>query len=1500
MKSISNFIEGMNSDISRIYQSNKQYIKAVNFRPVTVLGSSNGALTNIVGNNCEITFPSVHPVYKLKIKQNGSGTFSITINNVTSNTINVTDNTSIDVFYNEIKSLSNCYDGVYGSNKNFSIALLDDSIYIYQQTEYIGCSSNNAVDPVIGITATGTTLYFIDKTNNEFANQTFYVSGNYIHDKLVVIGSTNINKTIYLYTCPENNINKTGQIWELVYSELTGLSTLKLIYNNYLNFSIDHTIPPTASIGRYELPSLQRIIFSDFYNPVRSINVKSDNLMAFEPSEFTLIPSLELSIPTLHNITDNDVVNPFNTNQTIQIAYRLTKSNGAITAYSPLSDMVYPTKYDIGQYIGSFPNFSSLDGETGNSNKSFTFRVSGIDTTYDFIEFVVIIKNTTNGVKIYKYETQSVGSNNTLLSTFKNDSDNFEEITVSEFNIDNLFFTHAKTIEQKNNRLFFANVKNDLTEYLETFDTRAYRFDTSSDNIKIKVNTNDSTCTIRDISTLDYPTNDDDLVPSINLGMSTADDSEYDGLYKYQRNSTIVGGTGPNISFKFGALALKTDTRIVNGNPNSFSGINEGTERDGSTCDNRNGFRIPGSGNGANPLIDTFYRSSSEQEGHVQNYKHSIGLEYFNGNFKGYQQNEIYRIGIQFYSKNGSTFFTKWIGDIKFPNYNDFVAPGFEAKTDSGTLIPDFRSCFFEGTNTYSIVPYLVVDVNITKELASFISGYEIVRVERTEDDKTIAAQGLINQTQVSSTSGQLFLPISSHTRTGGSQLLSPSNDITNPSNTFGLNTIAKAHPHEITFHNFEYLVNQGNYFTNKDKLIIVEKYGQVNQALIWAKSTTIPAYSPNLIRANLKHFISKFYDLKSFFYDNTAPSDIYEINGGNYVGQNDVVTTANGNTYTNRDWVQNLPGFISPNLNKGWAKGSHTNIISLKTSNIINWQSYNGGSSNVCDINTSQANSKLLALHYKPTRLFNQYGGKSVIARANSEYISCGAFYKVTDDGLSTIQVFGGDMYNSILDIQKAIKQDDGNKAIEGVDITHSQVWFFPHQSCYNIDMRTGLKANSDLNNLSASNALTTDEYGYNAIYSLSNDLRKFLPKPLNFNSTNDYFNMIYWSEVKINGESNDSWSSIPVNNNYSLDGNHGGITALITLNNYVYAIQEKAISLLYIDPNAMINTTDNQPVRIGYGDTLSKHNYLSVDIGSTHQWSINKSPNHITFVDTRHKKLYLFNGESLNCISDVKGLKGFLNKTLVDNILVYDNPIKYTGIHCTYDYLNNEFVYTFLNTSERYTVVFNELTNSFTSFYSFTPYIYLNNGINYYSLNDYNVTNKIWMHNKGNYCEFYGTVYSSSIKVNVNPEPMFTKTFDNLSWITEAQLIDVDNQDDINNRISEEGKIPQLDNTFNRVRCYNEYQNSDWITLDYTPKTGNLRRVEQTWNLQVPRSKVNYDTDSINIKSIFDPTILTKTSFGQRLRDKYMIVDLEYNNTSNNMLILQSIISDFRLSNR
>jgi hypothetical protein len=1528
MDSNNTFQNGMNSDISKLYQSKDQYVKALNFRPVTELGSSNASLVNIKGNECQISFPILRSVYKLAIRKEYDvdnnflpGVVTITVNGETTPNILINENTNINSFVGSISGLPNCY-GTSTGVALFAVAYNSDYIVIYQQPEYTGCSGDLSTEPVVTITqVSGTSgIDYVDPEGNltSVAN-TYFVPRVNLTDPLVIIGSTFVNENIYIFTCPQNNTNKIGQIWELVYDELTKTTTIYLLYNNYLNFTIDHPIPTSAAIGRYELNNLQRIYWTDFYNPVRTVNVKDVNLMALNVDLTNLRPLTNMSVPVLNDVIDGGAVNNISNTATYQCAYRLTKNNGAITNYSSLSNIVAPIPQRTSDFVKTLNNFSSIaaTGAPGGVNKALRFEVQGVDTDYDNIEFVIITRDVSNInlFYVYKFDTQVINGNSTILTTWVNDPLTNDEITTEELLIENVLFSHCKTIEQKDNRLFFGNVRSDIDTILDAYDTRTYRFIQSSNVFDVLQYEGDTVPQAYTISTPNDYANiqqDADLIPLINLGMSTAEDPNFDFTMKYKRLSSDIGGSGPNISYSFGNLLLRADafpTMPLNG-----SSTNEGTARDnpGSGQLYPYGYRKAAGLSNGSFLDPTFYNGAPNQRYKQNNSLNTMALEYLSGAFRSYQHNEIYSFGIVFKSRTGETSFVKWIGDIKFPDYSDQADINLCDETEWGTKCPDFRSMFYDTTNpsdpsAYLVVPYINFEVNIPKEVSNIISGYEIVRCLRTQNDRTIKSHGLITQVATGPTwdSSNYYMPFTHYSNGNNYNACDPeSGPVPVTPSTRGMAT-----KDLICYHSMESLVDQTNDdFEEDDQLVLTEVYIKVIES-----SITPGNFPTSSVRD--KYYIKKYYDKTYNLYRNNyfGATDIHTVKEAYYVSQDGIspsISVVGGNVYKNQDW-QLGTGIAGSHF----SAGSPTVVVGIKDSSF-DWTPFTF--MGVCSTGSTQGNAKMLGLHYKPSVLKNQYGGRTNARRATREYIPTGAYYPVTENGIYTIKVFGGDVFHGILDSQKAIKNWTGSQAQSvplpneaNANEKHSQTWYFPHQSYKNVDLRDGAHVNSDLDNDAGNFASGTDDYVYVSSFSFENTLKKYYPRPIFFNLTNEWNNRVYYSEVKINGETSDSWTSVFVDNYYDVEGSYGPINALQILKNNMYFVQDRAIGLLIVNPYETVTTQNLQSIGIGTGEVIQKHVYYSIDSGSKHQWSVNRSNTHITFVDSRHKKIFLFDGQAVSPISDTKGNRGFVNKVLHDHILVNDNPIIGKGILTTYDYINNEFLYTFLNTyitdeppnySEKYTIVYSDLIDAFSSFYSFTPYIYLNNHNKLYSVNSYDsgVRSKMYLHNIGDYCKFYGNIYPSTLKVNINENPIYTKVFDNLSWISESIKDNLLFKDSINDYLGDSDDIPYLNNTITKIRAYNEYQNTDWVTLSTAFPNPTLRKSEQGYNMQLPRNKVNYDANNINTYSIFDPAILTKTLFGDRMRDKYLVVDMEYNNILNNRFILHNLKSTYRISDR
>lgn len=1572
MDTINTFEGGMQSDASKSYVPKNSYPQALNFRPVTELGDSSGSLVNIKGNECKITFPTTQDVFKLKVTDNGgttNDTITITVGAYTTSAITITEATTGYEIYTLLKALPNCYET---SNTTpvttlFGVAYGKDYVIIYQKPEYTGCGpTSNSSFPTITVNRTAVsiknTLMFIDTGGNAVLTQNI---GSYIltHNNLIIIGHTFIGDDIYIFTEDQDgnipvNDSFTGVsfIWKLNINDVTKVATLKIIYIGYLDFTKEHPIPPSAATGRYESDKIQRIYWSDFYNKIRTLNVADPQAMALDPKQLSVTPNVEFTQSVLNNIIAGSLPSG-----NYQLGFRYKKDFGSVSSFSELSNMTLLYSAAIGdQYYAN--------DSTGNSNKGLEYIINNLDPTFDRIEPVLIYRaDNVSTPEIYSVDINGIVINANRSVTIRITSlDDLVDITLDEFLVFSGTFTHAKTCDTKDNRLFWGNVKVADTKSLDEWDARAFRAYTSnasSTDIKLK---NGGTNTNHTLAQAIARPETDDCINEyfdVNGELSTST-----GCY-FKPDSAIanvLGGKGANVSYEFGTWSVMADDLVRTGTSDPYQinatipfleTNNNGTANSGTNIvlnDSATGIIVP-------------------YEYHQQNSNNITKTPYKSGLLKGYQHEEVYRFGIQFFDLNGAPMFTKWIGDIKFPSYADN-----NNNSDSG--VTDFRLSYQNGGSVYMQIMYIKFDVDIST-IKDLISGYQIVRVERTSDDETILGVGTLTAMMGEGNNpaaANLYLPSCVETKSGAISYLGgiffanapflpggfgPSSFVgryltsasTNPAPMAHMNSDNSQSDRFFTFDSYDVAYKNGITYSNGDRILIRDSlvtynYNDLAQGYWKVFSYTTHDQAGNTVPGPgtfLYNTGTSDPPTGNTIYDNTdTPFTILKFRSESLVAGSPAVATNNYASHIFKIKDTQVVG-DGGNISIGGRTFYNYSRDFGTTTNIVNY----GILTQALEIDTAVSGTlslystygctdvqigdlyKVLSLYFRPRP--NQYGGNTYAQRANSIYFPCSEFIPAKSESLNVndtivdFKVFGGDVFTTMYDMQKAskgpgveVKIYDYNSAsippslnALTCNFNNSISFYIPITCRQHSDLRYG---NHIETGLTSNTYSQTDTFTNNTANLCENNVRTYIPKPLVYNNVNKWINRVYYSQVKFNNETQDSWSNYQTNDFYDVEGNYGEINCLISLNNQLHYIQERGIGMLLVNPVAMVSTSIDIPIKLGSGDTIQRHEYRALDVGTKHQWSVYKSQSQVVFLDVRTKKLYSYTGSEIKPISDLYGQRNFIIKRLHNDILNNDNPIKGKGVITMYDYYHNEFLITFLDntdvtsTEEFYTIAFNERTDRFTSYYSFLPNVYLTN--HKYLLSNINDSNRvsssvkksIYLHNYGTYGNFYGTAYKSTIKNLVNDNPLYTKIFDYASWMSDSIKDNIEWSDDKNiypsaiTNPAYPDDVNYKDDTFTRLRCYNDYQNSDWITLTTAKPNFNLRRVERSFNTHIPRNKFNYDANNPSTYSIFDPARLTKTTFGERFSDKYMVMDLEYPNTNGNRFVIHNLKTTYRISDR
>ncbi len=1236
----------------------------------------------------------------------------------------------------------------------------------------------------------------------------FLINPNYVaaQTNLEVIGNTAINDTIYLLTANsslQRPTNTIGVIWKLEINDITLTATITLIYSNYLNFSTYNGIPFTAIRGRYENSQIQRIYWTDNYGPYRQLNVVDPQSIALDPTLLFIIPSVLFDIPILKEISNLNG-NSIKT-AVYQTAYRLKNDNGSVTMFSELSNNVIVVPDNELQQSNNYSLYRNYRGavQGTNTSKNILWIVNNIDIDYDRIEFAVIKRDNINtSSSIFILPDQPVNGQESIEFTYSGLEDE-TPISISEFLALSGVFTHGKGLTTKDNRLIAYNVRNELGEISnEEFDSRAYRFNNGG-AFKILGNGGG----LYNNSDYDNIIEKADAICPYNLDYD--DTLNYDHNFQYRDPSETplglkLGGSGKFISYEFINTAVMGDYT-------------------GDMLSNQTSpYVFSASGDDSIDLGVKSVNDAGQESSQIYNLDLAGGnpinsnMKYpqYNSLYFGHVDNEIYRYSITFVDKAKNPYFSKWIADIRFPEtfHEDTLINNIY--TD-GTTSPSGKRIF--ASTTSNLDPYYVnqlglkFNINIPAELTSKIGGYIISRVKRENDDKTIIAEGIISNNFALGGDGKYYIPQA---------------DLLMAYNTSGANTTNQVN--FVTPNLYDQSLERPK---KGDILKIYARYQTVN-------GTGIPGawITPLLpIPETGECYMGKYYNPVSV---TQQDKDITFV--GEMVGP--VYQTFNGNTY-----------FDGEDINASTSKslGQRAFFFDL-----------------LQPIDTSILHFKWQGQIYRNI-ISTQYGGNTYSARSNNEYQSCNVFRPIVTSSVDindTIIVYGGDVVNDIIDEQRLRKNINVNQ-----NLSTLATLFYPAQSIINPGLRYGDYINYSI----FTTTYITDNYYYNKIYSAPNDIRTFFPKPDPYLTNKEYNTRFHISDIKINGELVDSWGIFKALNYYDVEGTYGPINAASYLQNEIYFAQDKAFGKLFVNPREAITSTDGDSIQIGSGIALDHHEYISTEIGTKHQWSFNKSGYYIYFFDIRHNKFYSFSqNRPLEPLSDMKGLHSWCINNIQGDVINNDRPLILKGIHCVFDYINNEIIYTILTTitsgearvDKKYTIVYNELTQSWTSTnYPHYPKIYITNNKHIISADNNNIRN-LYLHNYGNYGQFYGTYFDSFIEFFVNKFPTISKMFTNAEWNTE--VID-------STGVNIEGE------TFNKIECTTDYQTTGIIPLI---NDSNLKRLFRTFRTNIPKSTTG--------------SAFMSTGFYSNMKDKILKVKLSYINNGNKNFIVRFINTIFNIN--
>ena len=548
----------------------------------------------------------------------------------------------------------------------------------------------------------------------------------------------------------------------------------------------------------------------------------------------------------------------------------------------------------------------------------------------------------------------------------------------------------------------------------------------------------------------------------------------------------------------------------------------------------------------------------------------------------------------------------------------------------------------------------------------------------------------------------------------------------------------------------------------------------------------------------------------------------------------------------------------------------------------------------------------KNVIVNYRANVYGSQYGGNTYEDKALNVSIPCSDIITPADIAANWVDIPYGDTFINYFDVSTLLADLIKEKY---QDTWHESV-YVPLESSINCDLRHDIEATHfypiptsypgynpflvqeyagehtiEIHGSDHTFNQTKDLYLYNTVYSQQTSAQYALSEMLDTPNETMFDCLIKASNVKISGELSDSWTKFNINEEIEVNSNYGEIRALLAFNDKLLFWQEDAFGVLSVNVRSLIQDSSSAQLALGSGGILDRYDYLSSAIGILNKFTIVTSDRAIYWFYDKDYSIYRFDNQLEN-LSKVKAVWSWFK----------NNYSTSYSVHGVYDRLHDEVLYTLYKTSDQtgYTLAFNEQSDQFIAFYNFIPYMYIDYKDGYLSTKKYltSTYSLMFMHNSSinPRCRFNSLLpytdtdtantFASTIKVMYNADYPVTKVFDNIFYVSNA--------------FAESTDIEQYGTTFDQVRCYDDYQNSGWITLTYPT---NVMRRERGWTLAVPRNMVhhNYTTSP----DIFTDVSETKT-WEERIRDKYMVLDLSFSNTTQTRFVVPFIGVRYRVSYR
>jgi hypothetical protein len=303
-------------------------------------------------------------------------------------------------------------------------------------------------------------------------------------------------------------------------------------------------------------------------------------------------------------------------------------------------------------------------------------------------------------------------------------------------------------------------------------------------------------------------------------------------------------------------------------------------------------------------------------------------------------------------------------------------------------------------------------------------------------------------------------------------------------------------------------------------------------------------------------------------------------------------------------------------------------------------------------------------------------------------------------------LEVFGGDTYTQKNILKVRYWSNINNSGVRCSFITYYGQQKINTQLFYNDDIADKTTYNlfgheNILNYLfpfSSEEDVVEEQFNYDRAYSANYPLSIAAYNP-SLPSESKFVSRIYYSQQKPINSLQDFYRKVLALDFRDLDTKNGGIAAIRDVNNYMVAVQPRAVSVLPYLSDVAIGTQGGGQVLIGSGGVYNQRENIISTYGTGLQTCTlvgnnNNGNSTLYWFSPEFKKYCRYGGDGIRVLSDENSMRSFFLTMNADSeydmIQAFD--IEYSSVIMTW-------------VSDNKTLVFNERTNNFTTFASFVP---------------------------------------------------------------------------------------------------------------------------------------------------------------------------------------------------